>query len=133
LERTLLIVKPDAVSGGHTGDVISLVEKDRFTLLDMKMLTLDREDAARLYAPHRGKPFYDSLIEFMTSGPVVVCVLERDNAVTRLRELLGDTDSRKAAPGTVRALYGTDNQKNAAHGSDSADSFERECAIFFSL
>ncbi len=132
MERTLLIIKPDAVSGGHTGDVISMVEKEEFALLDVKMLTMDREDAGRLYAPHAGKAFYDSLIEFVTSGPVVVCILERDDAIRRLRELLGHTDSRKAAPGTVRALYGTDNRKNAAHGSDSDDSFERECAIFFS-
>jgi nucleoside-diphosphate kinase len=131
LEQTLLIVKPDAVSGHHTGDIVSVVERDGFIIMQMRMLTMDNEVAARLYAPHRDKPFFEPLLHFMTSGPVVACVLQRDDAVARLRSLLGDTDSRKASPGTIRALYGTDKQMNAAHGSDSEESFLREAAVFF--
>jgi len=131
LEKTLLIFKPDAVSGRHVGRILSAVEEDGFTIAKMRMVVMDNEMAARLYAPHKGKPFYDSLLEFMISGPVIVCVLERADAIQRLRILLGDTDSRKAAEGTIRALYGTDIQMNVAHGSDSRESFEREYAVFF--
>jgi nucleoside-diphosphate kinase len=131
LKRTLLIIKPDAVAAGHIGDIISAAERDGFRPVRLRMTVLDNDTAARLYSPHKGKPFYGSLLEFMTRGPVVACILERADAVSRLRELLGDTDSRNAAPGTIRALYGKDEQMNAAHGSDSAESFERESAIFF--
>lgn len=126
-----MILKPDAVSGRHVGDILSAVEKDGFTIVKIRTLLMDNDMAARLYAPHKGKPFYDSLVEFMTSGIAVVCVLERSDAIQRLRRLLGDTDSRKAAQGTIRALYGTDIQMNATHGSDSEESFKREYAIFF--
>jgi nucleoside-diphosphate kinase len=131
LKRTLLIIKPDAVAAGHIGDIISAVERDGFRPVQLRMTVLDYDAAARLYAPHKGKPFYDSLLEFMTRGPVVACILERDDAIDRLRELLGTTDSRTAVPGTIRALYGRDEQMNAAHGSDSLESFERESRIFF--
>lgn len=131
MERTLLIIKPDAVSNGRIGDILSAVERDGFRLVRLKMITMDDEAASRLYAPHRGKDFFDSLVRFMTRGPVVACLLERADAISRLRELLGSTDSRAAAPGTIRALYGTDNQMNAAHGSDSVESFERESGVFF--
>jgi nucleoside-diphosphate kinase len=131
LERTLLIIKPDAVSAGHVGDILSVVERDGFRPVELKMTVMDHDVASELYAPHRGKHFYDSLLEFMTGGPVVVCLLERTDAINRLRELLGSTDSKKAAPGTIRALYGQDERMNAAHGSDSGESFERESVIFF--
>jgi nucleoside-diphosphate kinase len=131
LNRTVLIIKPDAVVAGHIGDILSVVEKDGFRPVRLRMEVLDREVAARLYAPHEGKPFYRSLIEFMISGPVVVCLLERRDAVSRLRELLGSTDSREAASGTIRALYGQNEQMNAAHGSDSRESALRESEIFF--
>lgn len=131
MEQTLLIVKPDAVSGGHIGDILSAVERDGFKTTRIRMVVMDRATAAELYAPHKGKGFYESLVDFMTKGPAVVCVLEREDAIHGLRELLGDTDSTKAAEGTIRALYGTDKRMNAAHGSDSKESFDREYAIFF--
>lgn len=131
MDRTVLIIKPDAVAAGHIGDILSLVEKDGFRPVRLKMLALDRTAAAQLYAPHKGKPFYESLLDFMTGGPVVVCELEREKAVDRLRELLGNTDSRKATPGTIRGLYGKNEQMNAAHGSDSPASAVRESRIFF--
>ena len=131
MKRTVLIIKPDAVASGHIGDILSVVEKDGFRPVQLKMVVLDRGAAARLYAPHEGKTFFGSLLEFMTGGPVVVCVLERADAVNRLRELLGSTDSREAAPGTIRALYGRNEQMNAAHGSDSPESAERESEMFF--
>lgn len=131
MERTLLIIKPDAVSEGHIGDILSAVERDGFRPVGLRMMELNLDAAAALYAPHKGQPFYDSLLQFMTRGPVVACLLERADAVKRLRELLGSTDSREAAPGTIRALYGRDQQMNAAHGSDSVESFQRESEVFF--
>lgn len=131
LEYTLLIIKPDAVSGHHIGDILSAIEKDGFIIIKMRMLIMDNQTAARLYAPHKSKPFYEPLLQFMTSGPIVACFLERDDAVQRLRKLMGETDSRKAANGTIRALYGANKQTNAVHGSDSEESFKRESAIFF--
>jgi len=131
LECTLLIIKPDAVSGHHIGDILSAVEKNGFIIIKMRMLVMDNQTAARLYAPHKGKPFYEPLLQFMTSGPIVVCLLERADAVQTLRKLMGETDSTKAASGTLRALYGANKQTNAVHGADSEESFKRECAIFF--
>ena len=103
MEKTLFIVKPDAVSAGNTGNIIAFVEKDGFVISELKMLTMPRELAERFYNVHEGKPFFDDLVGFMTSGPCVPMVLERDNAIERLREIIGSTDSREAAPGTVRA------------------------------
>jgi len=132
LDRTLLIIKPDAVSGHHIGDILSVIEKDGFTIIKMRMLVMDNGTAARLYAPHEGKSFYEPLLRFMTSGPIAAILLERADAIRRLRKLMGDTDSSKAADGTIRALYGTDKRANAVHGADSEESFKREYAIFFS-
>jgi nucleoside-diphosphate kinase len=131
MERTLAIVKPDAVAAGNTGNVLAHLEKDGFRILAMRKTRLTQEQAKGFYAVHAERPFFGELVEFMSSGPVVPVALERDDAVARLREVLGATDSKKAAPGTLRNLYGTDVQYNAVHGSDSVANASQEIAFFF--
>ena len=131
MQRTLLIIKPDAVQARRLGDILKLVVDAGFEIRAMRMTRLTREQAARFYAVHEGKPFYQPLQEFMTSGKIVLVALERENAVARLREVLGATDPAKAAPGTIRALYGSSSERNAAHGSDSVENGEIETAFFF--
>lgn len=131
MQRTLLIIKPDAVQAGHIGDILKIVEDNGFTIKAMRMTCLSRSQAARFYAVHEGKPFFEPLLDFMTSGKIVPAALDRDDAVTKLREILGVTDSTKAAPGTIRALYGTSIERNAAHGSDSVENGLMETAFFF--
>jgi nucleoside-diphosphate kinase len=131
MERTLAIVKPDAVAAGNTGNVLARLEKEGFRILGLRKLRLTEDQAKGFYAVHSARPFFGELVEFMTSGPVVPIALERANAVAHLREVLGATDSKKAAPGTLRNLYGTDVQYNAVHGSDSVENGAREIAFFF--
>ena len=130
-EKTLFIIKPDAVSAGNIGNIVAHVEMDGFAIRQLKMLTMPRELAERFYNVHRGKHFFDDLVRFMTSGPCVPMVLERENAIERLREIIGSTDSREAEPGTIRAAFGTDNQMNAVHASDSAKSAAYEIETVF--
>ena len=130
-ERTLTIVKPDAVSAGRAGAILARVEQEGFRILGLKRMRLSAEQARAFYAVHRERPFYDGLVQFMTEGPVVVAALERDNAVLHLRNTMGATDSKKAERGTLRNLYGTDIERNAVHGSDSAENAAREVAFFF--
>lgn len=130
-EQTLCLIKPDAVKAGNIGHIITLIENNDFTIRKLKMLEMNREIAEKFYSVHKGKHFYENLVEFMTSGPIVAIVLDRDNAIAGFRELAGSTDSRKAAEGTIRHLYGTDNQENAVHGSDSPESFEYEHGVIF--
>jgi nucleoside-diphosphate kinase len=130
-ERTLMIIKPDAVSRNAIGAVIKHVEEEGFRVVEMRMATLTYAQAAEFYAVHRERPFYGSLLEFMTSGPSVCAVLEREDAVSTLREVVGATDSAKAAPGTIRRAHGTKVQENAVHASDSAENGDREVAFFF--
>jgi nucleoside-diphosphate kinase len=131
LERTLTIVKPDAVASGKTGVILAHLEKEGFRLVGLRRTRLSPEQARSFYAVHRERPFYEALVRFMTEGPVVVAALERADAVAHLRKTMGATDSRKAEPGTVRALYGTDVERNAIHGSDSAENAANEVAFFF--
>lgn len=131
LERTLTIVKPDAVASGKTGAILASLEKEGFRLVGLRRTRLSPEQARSFYAVHRERPFYEALVRFMTEGPVVVAALERADAVAHLRRTMGATDSRKAEPGTVRALYGTDVERNAIHGSDSAENAAKEVAFFF--
>lgn len=131
MERTLLIVKPDAVEGNNIGNILKMVEDAGFTIKAMRMTWLTRDQAARFYAVHKERPFFEDLCTYMTSGKIVPVALEHENAVSRLRELLGDTDSTKAAPGTIRNLYGTSLERNAAHGSDSVANGKIETAFFF--
>ena len=131
MERTLLIVKPDAVARNVIGEIIRRLEARNFRIADLKMLRLTRDQAAEFYAVHRHRPFYDALLEFMTSGPCVPMVLERENAVLFLRETIGSTDPTEAAEGTIRKDFATDIQNNAVHASDSLENAAREVAFFF--
>jgi nucleoside-diphosphate kinase len=131
LERTLTIVKPDAVAAGKAGAILAHLEKEGFLFLGLRRTRLGTEQARAFYAVHRERPFYGALVTFMTEGPVVVAALERENAVAHLRKTMGATDSRKAEPGTVRNLYGTDIERNAIHGSDSPENATKEIAFFF--
>ena len=130
-EQTLCLIKPDAVKAGNIGNIITLIENNDFIIRKLKMLTMSRGTAEKFYSVHKGKQFYENLVEFMTSGPIVAIVLERENAIAGFRELAGSTDSKKAETGTIRYLYGTDNQENAVHGSDSPESFEYEQGVIF--
>ncbi len=131
MQRTLCILKPDAVARNLVGELIARIEQAGFTLLAARMDRLDQERAGGFYAEHRGKPFFNGLIQFMTSGPVMPMVLERENAIQGLRDLMGATNPKEAAPGTLRAKYGQSIDVNSIHGSDSAASAEREIAYFF--
>jgi nucleoside-diphosphate kinase len=131
LERTLTIVKPDAVAAGKAGAILAHLEKEGFRFVGLRRTRLSAEQARAFYAVHRERPFFEALVRFMTEGPVVVAALERADAVAHLRGTMGATDSRKAEAGTVRNLYGTDIERNAIHGSDSADNAAKEIAFFF--
>ncbi len=130
-ERTLLIIKPDAVSRRVIGKIISAVEEGGFEIEDIRFLRWKREDAEGFYHVHRGKPFFEGLIKFMTSGPIVALLLERENAIKTLRKLVGPTDPIEAPPCTIRALYGTNVRRNAVHASDSPESAKFEIEFIF--
>lgn len=132
MQRTLTIVKPDAVAAGNTGNILAHLEREGFRIVALRKLRLSTAQAEGFYAVHRERPFFGSLVEFMTSGPCVPVVLERDNAVLHLREVMGATDVAKAAEGTIRKIYGTSIEANAIHGSDSAENAAIEAAYFFS-
>jgi len=130
-ELTLCIIKPDAVEKRKQGAILQRLLDDKFEVVAVRQARLTREQAEGFYAVHRGKPFYDELVSFMTRGPVVLIALRGENAVQRYREVIGATDPAKAAEGTIRKLYGTDVGENAVHGSDSAENGRIECAWFF--
>ena len=130
-QRSLSIVKPDAVAKHGIGAVLARIEQGGLRVVAGRMLQLSRAQAEAFYAVHAERPFFSDLCDFMTSGPVFVSVLEGDNAIVRYREVLGATDPAKADAGTVRADYGTDVEKNAAHGSDAPETAAQEIAFFF--
>ena len=130
-ETTLSIIKPNAVKGHVVGDVISYLEHAGLNVVASKMIHMTTEQAQEFYKEHRERPFYNDLVTFMTSGPVVVQVLEGDSAVQRNRDVMGATNPEAAAPGTIRASFGDNIEENAVHGSDSLESAEREIAFFF--
>ena len=132
IERTLSIVKPDAVARNLIGKIYDRFESSGFHIVAAKMRRLSRAEAEGFYAAHKGKPFFDRLIDFMTSGPVMIQVLEGENAVLLHRELIGATDPKKAVPGTLRADFAASIEANAVHGSDSPESAAIEIAWFFS-
>jgi nucleoside-diphosphate kinase len=132
MERTLSIIKPDGVGRSLAGEVIKRFEQAGIRIAAMKMLHLSREQARSFYAVHRERPFYDSLTEFMSSGPIVVMVLEGDGVIQKNRELMGATNFKDAAPGTIRHDFATDIEKNVVHGSDSPTTAQTEIAFFFS-
>jgi nucleoside-diphosphate kinase len=131
LERTLCIVKPDAVEKHRTGAILKLVEEAGFHVVALKMVHLSRQEAEGFYDVHRARPFFGELVLFMTRSPAVIAVLERDNAMTAWRDLMGATDPAKASPGTIRKLFGSNVGENATHGSDSLENAKREIAYFF--
>ena len=132
IERTFGIVKPDAVEEGATGGVIQMIEAARLKIVALRMVRLGQAQAEAFYAVHKERPFFRDLVRFMTSGPCVVMAIEGDDAIARYREVMGPTDSKKAAKGTIRGQYGTDIERNAVHGSDAADTARQEIAYFFS-
>ena len=131
VERTLTIVKPDAVSRGLAGSVIARIEQEGFRLAGLRMLHLSKRQAEGFYAVHRERPFFSSLTKFMTEGPVVVAVLERENAIARLREVMGATDPAKAAEGTIRKVWAESIERNIIHGSDAVETAKFEIGYFF--
>lgn len=131
IQRTFAIIKPDAVKADHVEDIIEMIEDHGFDILAEEEHELTKAEAQKFYAVHKERPFYGELVNYMTSGPVVLMVLEKDNAVQEWRDLMGATDPKKAAPGTVRAEFGTSIQENATHGSDSVENAAIEIAQFF--
>lgn len=132
VERTLAILKPDCVRKRLVGEVVMRIQKAGFRVLGIKMVRLTKETAGAFYAVHKGRPFYDGLVEFMSSGPCVPIALEKENAVADFRTLIGATDPKEAAEGTIRKLYADNKGENIVHGSDSPANGNSEVAFFFS-
>jgi nucleoside-diphosphate kinase len=130
-ERTFSIIKPDAVGAGQAGDIFARIEKAGFRVLAVRMRRLTRAEAEGFYHVHRERPFFGSLCEFMSSGPCITLVLERENAIAHLREIMGATDPAKAAPGTIRKDFASSIEANCIHGSDAADTALFEIGYFF--
>jgi nucleoside-diphosphate kinase len=131
MERTLSIIKPDGVGKGLTGEIVRRLEQAGFRICAMKMVRLTGDQARMFYSVHRGRPFYDSLVEFMTSGPIVAMVIEGENAVRTYRELMGATNPKEALPGTIRRDFAGDVEKNIVHGSDALETAAQEIRFFF--
>ncbi len=131
MERTLSIIKPDGVARGIAGEVIKRLEQNNLKITAMKMLRMTKPQAEGFYAVHRERPFFESLTDFMISGPVIVMILEGENAIKRYRELMGATDYREAAQGTIRKDFATDIEKNIVHGSDGPETAAFEIGYFF--
>ncbi|HKE12859.1 MAG TPA: nucleoside-diphosphate kinase [Myxococcota bacterium] len=131
MERTLSIVKPDAVEKGAVGEILRRFQADGLRIVALKLIRLSEDQARGFYAVHKSRPFYESLVKFMTSGPVVVSVLEGRDAIARNRRLMGATDPAKADPGTIRRDFGSDIERNAVHGSDAAATARVEIPYFF--
>lgn len=132
MSRTLAILKPDCVKKNLIGEVIARIQRANFKIVALKMVRLTKENAGGFYAVHKERPFYKDLVEFMTSGPCVPIILEKENAFDEFRELIGATDPKDAAPGTIRRDFAANKQENIVHGSDSPENAEREIAFFFS-
>jgi len=132
LERTLSIIKPNAVKKNQIGKIIAMMEEDGLKVVAARMTTLTKAEAEGFYAEHSARPFFGSLCSFMTQGPVLLMTLEGENAVEKYRKLMGATDPAKAAPLTIRKVYGESLEANSVHGSDSVASADRETAYFFS-
>ena len=131
LEQTLSIIKPDAVGQNMIGNIIEYFERDGLNVVAAKMMHLTQAQAKEFYAIHKERPFFGELVEFMTSGPVLIMVLEGENAIARNRQIMGATDPSKAAPGTIRADFATSIERNAVHGSDSSQTAKAEIPFFF--
>ena len=131
IERTLTIIKPDAVAAGHIGDIIKIFEANKLKIVAARLMHLSKQEAEGFYAVHRSKGFFESLTTFMSSGPALPMVLEGENAIARLREVMGATNPANAAPGTIRKLYAASIESNAVHGSDAPETATYEIAYFF--
>ena len=131
MERTLILVKPDGVQRCIAGEIISRLERRGLKIAGLKMLQMDRALAERHYAVHKEKPFFNDLVNFITSGPIIAAVLEGEKAIESTRQTMGATDPKKAAPGTIRADLGINMEHNLIHGSDSPENAEKEISIFF--
>lgn len=131
VERTLTILKPDAMEAGHAGDIIRIFERSHFRIVGARLVNLTKKEAEGFYAVHRGKGFFESLTTFMSSGRALAMVLEGENAIARLREVMGATNPANAAPGTIRKLYATSIERNVVHGSDAPETAAFEIAYFF--
>jgi nucleoside-diphosphate kinase len=131
MERTLSIIKPDGVQRGLVGDVIKMLEQNNLNIVAMKMVHMSKDQAKGFYAVHRERPFYEDLTDFMSSGPAIVMVLEGENVIARYRELMGATNFKEAAEGTIRQKFATDIQKNVVHGSDAPQTASFEISYFF--
>lgn len=131
LERTLTIIKPDAVKAGHVGDIIKIFEANKFRIVAARVVNLSKPEAEGFYAVHRGKPFFESLTGFMSSGPAIPMVLEGENVIARLREVMGATNPANAAAGTIRKLYAASIEANCVHGSDAPETADFEISYFF--
>ena len=133
IEQTFAIIKPDAVAGGHTGSILKMIEAAGFRIRGLKMTRLSKQQAEAFYEVHRERPFYGGLVTFMTEGPVVVMVLERENAIKHWREVMGATNPEKAAEGTIRKKFATSIERNSVHGSDAPETAAVEIPFFFSM
>ena len=131
MERTLAIIKPDSVAARNVGAIVGRIEQNELKIVALRSICLTREEAEGFYAVHRGKPFFDSLTAFMSSGPAVVLVLESPDAIRRWRDLMGATDPSKADEGTIRREFGASIERNATHGSDASDTAAYEVVYFF--
>ncbi len=131
MERTFSIIKPDAVKNGRAGLVLAKLEENGFRVLGLRMVHMSRETAERFYAVHKERPFFGSLVTFMSEGPAIVMALEREDAVKKLRDVMGATNPANAAEGTVRKLYAESIERNAIHGSDAPETAKEELAFFF--
>jgi nucleoside-diphosphate kinase len=131
LERTFSIIKPDAVAAGNAGQILAMVENAGFRILGLRMTRLTQPQAEGFYAVHRERPFFPSLVKFMTEGPIIVMALERESAVSKLREVMGATNPANAAEGTVRKRFATSIERNCIHGSDAAETAAVELVYFF--
>lgn len=131
VQRTFGIIKPDAVAKGYTGNILAAIEKNGFKIVGLRRTQLSQAQAGAFYAVHKERPFYSGLVKFMTEGPVVVMVLEKENAVLAWRELMGATNPEKAAEGTIRKLYAENIERNASHGSDAPETAAQEIPFFF--
>ncbi len=131
MERSLVLIKPDAMERGLGGTIISRLQQQGLKLLALKMLHMDKDLAERHYAIHKGKPFFDDLVEYITSTPIIACVFEGEGAIDKIRRVMGATDPARAEAGTVRADFGLDIQRNATHASDSLENARKEIELFF--
>lgn len=132
MERTFIILKPDALESKNAGNILARIEAEGFRILGLKLIQMSADDASRFYAVHKERPFYGDLCKYMSSGPVIVAVLEAAGAVQKWRDLIGATDPAQAAPNTIRKLYAKSKEANAVHGSDSVENAKIEIAFFFS-